>query len=93
MGKVKAVKIDPKTLCDVPEVVALAQHIRRLVGQCPRLWTLLSDPDNPEKVETQEGAIERALEAVGFVAKFLDEDVGKSKHKPKRLLWLGKPKR
>lgn len=85
--------IDPKTLCDVPEVVKLAQHIRRLVAQCPRLATGLANLNEPEKVESQEEAICRDLEAVGFVAYFGNEDVGKSKRTPKRLLAVGKPKK
>ena len=84
--------MDPKTLCEVPEVVKLAQHIRRLVGQCPHMAVCLVDPYVPEKIETQEEAIVRDLEAVGFVAYFGYEDVGKSKRKPKRLLAVGKPK-
>jgi hypothetical protein len=83
--------IDPKTLCDVPEVVKLAQHIRRLVAQCPQLAMGLASLSDPEKVESQEDAICRDLEAVGFVAYFGNEDVGKSKRKPKRLLAVGKP--
>lgn len=83
-------KIDPKKLCEVPEVVELVVHLRRVIGQCPHLSVGLCDPNDPiGTVRCQETAICESLEKLGFAAQFGDEDVGKSKRKPRRLLWVG----
>jgi hypothetical protein len=83
--------VDPKTLCRVPEVQELVQHLRRVVQQCPHLaHQLIADINDPHStIETQEGAIVRTLESLGFVAEF--QDVKQGRRTTRRGLAVGIP--